>query len=134
MGFVKHCLRILPLLISQAAELPDIGKLRTQQDGIAHESGRAVFENLRIELGDRDSYQKIFDPWRSEGAEPIFGSISDDLADTWHDLKLGLLVLDAGSAANAIAEWRFSFWYHWGCHHATHVLRPLLGLVLENEE
>ena len=131
---VKRSLRILPLLISQAAELPDVGKLRTFPDGITHESWEAVFENLRIRLGDRDHYRMIFDPWQIEGAELIFGSISGDLADTWRDLKLGLQVLDAGRPANAVAEWRFSFRYHWGPNHATHVLRPLLGLVLENEE
>jgi hypothetical protein len=125
---------ILPLLISQALELPDVGKLRTQPDGITHESLNAVFENLRTQLGDHDRYPKIFIPWQSEPAEPISGSISDDLAGAWTDLKLGLLVLDAGSLGNAAAEWHFSFRYHWGPNHATHVLRPLLGLVLEYEE
>jgi hypothetical protein len=130
----KRCLVVLPLLISQASELPDIGKLRTQPDEITHESWKAIFENLRTQLGDRDRYPKIFDPWQSEPAESLFGSISDDLAGTWSDLKLGLLVLDAGSPKNAAAEWHYSFRYHWGPNHATHVLRPLLGIVLEYEE
>jgi hypothetical protein len=66
--------------------------------------------------------------------EPIFFSVSGDLAEIWQDLKIGLQVLDAGSAKNAAAEWHYSFRYHWGPNHATHVLRPLLGIVLQHEE
>lgn len=120
------------MLISQAAELPDRGKLRTRPEGVAHESWKTIYEDLQNRLSERNSYWKVFDPWQD--VEPIRGSISDDLADTWRDLKAGLLVLDAGSLANAVAEWRFSFHYHWGPNHATHVLRPLLTIAFEDED
>jgi Domain of unknown function (DUF5063) len=73
----------------------------------------------------------IFDPWKTE--EAIYGSISDDLAGIWRDLKNGLLVLKKDDASNAICEWRFSFFFHWGPHHASHLLRPLFSLAFKEE-
>jgi len=129
----KRCLRILPTLISQALELRDAGKLCTHPDRITTESWQVVFRNLRTQFAEWDGYQKIFDPYETGKPEPLKGSIADDLAGTWQDLRLGLMVLDAGSSANAIAEWRFSFEYHRGPNHAIHVLRPLFSLVFADE-
>ena len=115
-------------------ELPDAeAELDTRRFQITSDDYGLVVQEVKGLLYDREYYQMVFDPWQVETAEALYGSMSDDLADIWRDLKVGLLAMDAGNLANAIADWRFSFRCHWGCHHATHVLRPLLGIVLENE-
>jgi hypothetical protein len=51
--------------------------------------------------------------------DAIHGSISDDLADIWRDVKMGLLAFDSGKPKcikDAVWHWRFSFGSHWGYH------------------
>jgi hypothetical protein len=53
------------------------------------------------------------------------GSIADDLADTWRDLKQGLLALESGSPeADVVFSWRHDFTSHWG-RHAVNALAAL---------
>ena len=52
---------------------------------------------------------------------PVAGSLSDDLADIWRDLKLGLLAMESDAAdrsADIAWHWRFSFESHWAQHAA----------------
>ena len=132
-AFFERCFHLVSRLVSEAVELPDVrGELDTMLSRVTDESYRAVLEGLKRQAGDQDYYKMVFDPW-DKTEEPIYGSVSDDLADTWSELKEGLLALEAGSVANAICDWRFSFLHHWGPYHATHVLRPLFALCFDGD-
>lgn len=63
---------------------------------------------------------------RGEGAEEVsLGSLADDLADIWRDLRAGLDALEGGSQWQDVAwEWRFGLQTHWG-RHAVEALRAL---------
>lgn len=55
--------------------------------------------------------------------DPVVGSLADDLADIWRDLRPGLDAMDAVQSAAADPEtilwhWRWTFAYHWGRHAA----------------
>ena len=60
------------------------------------------------------------------------GDLGDDLADTWRDLKRGLLMWEEGKHASAAWEWRFHFLCHWGTH-AVDALRQVQGWIDEHD-
>jgi hypothetical protein len=61
-------------------------------------------------------YWDVFDVLNPEAEEPVFGTLTDDLADIYSDVKRGLSLFDAGYKIEAIWEWRFNFYIHWGVH------------------
>ncbi len=73
-------------------------------------------------FGELDIYWEVFDPYQKE--PPVAGSLSDDLLDTYLDVRRGLAAHDAGSVDSAIWEWKFHFDHHWG-DHAVDALRAL---------
>ena len=82
-----------------------------------------LYRLLQEKLGSIDLYSEVFDPTEKEEAIPH--SLADDIADIYCDLKKGFAVLEArGPLVNAIWEWRFGFWSHWG-QHATSALRAI---------
>jgi hypothetical protein len=129
---------ILPRLIDQAIAMPKIGDSEeteevedTQSDDdlpkksrSTHEERRQVYKLFQEKLGAWDQYCEIFDP--NKDMDPIGGSLADDLADIYFDLKEGLALHESGESepSQVIWEWRFSFDIHWG-EHATSALRAL---------
>ncbi|MFN0252818.1 MAG: DUF5063 domain-containing protein [Kofleriaceae bacterium] len=73
-------------------------------------------------FGEKDFYWEVFDPY--EQAEPVAGSLSDDLLDIYRDLQRGLALWDAAHRQYALWEWRFHRDVHWG-DHAVDALRAL---------
>jgi hypothetical protein len=125
-GFYSDCFRLIARLLSEAPDLPDIGTLNATPR-VSHEEYSQVVDRLKSQVGDAH-YKLVFDPWDIDPA-PLLGSIWDDLADIWADLRHGLDALNRGQRSNAVCEWRFSFHHHWGPNHATHLLRPLFSLA-----
>ena len=111
---------LLPRLYSTATNLPD-----ARPEGDEEPARESRFEDWQLIggrldrlLGDHDLYWAI-DPTGTAEQEPIAGSLSDDLADIYLDLNDGLRLLAAGGpVADAVWEWRFAFWSHWGAHAA----------------
>jgi hypothetical protein len=51
--------------------------------------------------------------------------LSDDLADIWHEIKIGLVELDNGeptSLQEAMWQWRTLFEFHWRRHAAAAIV------------
>jgi hypothetical protein len=85
---------------------------------MTHEEWQELFQRLSRKLGDVDCYSVMFDPYES-GSTPVTGSLADDAADVYRDLKSGLAVIGVGGGLdNAVWEWRFGFDNHWGKHAA----------------
>jgi hypothetical protein len=127
--FAALCFRLVSKLLTQVSELPDV-PLLARIHIVGDEDYNKIVTVLKSLLGDKDYYRMVFDPF-SEDGEAIYGSLSDDLSDIWRDLNGGLEAYRSGRVEEAVGEWRFSFAYHWGLHHATHVLKPLLSVMLE---
>jgi hypothetical protein len=128
--FFKDCFHFVSALLAEAVYLPDVGDLNPERE-IPRDEYSAIVQRLKHQVGQNDSYKMFFDPWKD--AECVKGSIWDDLADIWHDIKRGLIALDEDDSSEAICEWRFWFIYHWGTH-ATRLLPPLLWLVNKDKQ
>jgi hypothetical protein len=126
--FVELIYQILPRLIDQAIQLPDVEpskrRRRKLPKGVSPVEWQQLFKSLRDKLGDWDLYREVFDPMRD--TEAIFGSLADDIADIYRDLKKGLELKETSKRPpeEVIWEWKFSFQCHWG-EHATGGLRAI---------
>ena len=71
-----------------------------------------LFSRLRHCLGERDSYWLEFDA----APQPLTGSLADDLADIYFDLRHGLELLERERPERAAHLWQSSYRLHWGQH------------------
>ncbi len=121
--------RILPHLISEAIRLPDV---ELSEDEDLEEASRkaqtrarlrlsdaqwnTLYKSLKVKLGESNVYWQVFDPTKDD--EAIHGSLADDIADIYRDLKDGLVLNEAHLALpeENIWHWRFGYYSHWGKH------------------
>lgn len=136
-GLLSKLYPLLPALISEAIGLPDVS--RDDDDELEQKSKRGSFrisglteqewENLynflKEKLGDWDLYHQVFDP--TTDTEAIFGSLADDIADIYRDLRNGLVFRETQQGLpdeDAIWIWHLLFHSHWG-QHAMEALRTI---------
>lgn len=117
--FVAQVYRILPKLINGAIEMPVVqsdNQQRRSPSDVRHHEWERLYNGLKEKLGDWDQYRQVFDPTRESDA--IVGSLADDIADIYRDLKKGLQLKEEHSCQpeQALWEWRFLFSTHWGKH------------------
>jgi hypothetical protein len=133
---------VLPELIGEAIRLPDAnpfnGEKEDHQDDqssraapdtrIGHKEWEAICHLLKEKLGDADLYWTVFDPTKDK--EIVYGTLSNDIADIYRDLKEGLVEIRESAATPSQAIWnlRLGFYTHWG-YHATSALRTIHALV-----
>ena len=109
---LKRAHRLLCELQLNALSLPDLDSEDTN-DQLTKEDWMDV--RTRFQKFNIDQYWKVFDVFAdSEG--PVLCTISDDLADIYRDLKEGLILFDRGKVNEAVWEWRFNYFIHWGRH------------------
>ena len=121
--------RILPRLINEAILLPSIESAdeddadEGQEQPTSHSSVEMadvqwgqLYNLLKEKLGDWDLYWQVFDPTTDK--EAICGSLADDIADIYHDLKEGLVLRERRVAQpeDIIWNWRILYYSHWGKH------------------
>ena len=129
--------RILPRLVGEAITLPYVklgddddllqeqGQLESPVNvRLSDEQCRHLYNLLKERLGDWDSYMQVFDPTADN--EAIFGSLADDIADIYRDLKEGLVLKEKHLARqeDVIWTWRLLYYSHWG-KHAIDALRTI---------
>jgi len=116
--------RILPSLIHEAVGLPEV-ELSEKHDELApklrslkvrQEQHTQLYNTLKERLGDWDLYRQVFEPTKDQ--EAIFGTLADDFADIYRDLKKGLILVETPQAppGDSIWIWRVLFYSHWGQH------------------
>jgi len=134
--------RILPELIGEAIRLPDANPFEREKEDnqddqlsraapstrVSHKEWEDIFHLLQKKLGDADLYWTVFDP--SKDKEVVYGTLSDDIADIYRDLKEGLVEIrqSAAKPSQIIWDWRLGFYSHWG-YHATSALRTIHALL-----
>jgi hypothetical protein len=76
------------------------------------------------------NYYSEVDPLIVPSSDNLTGDVADDLADIWSDLKVGLMLHQAGNEKEAGHEWRWRFDVHWGQHavSALHALHSWLAV------
>ena len=118
--FVAQVYRVLSKLIDEAVQMPDVERSDNQRRrsplNVRHQEWERLYNALKEKLGDWNLYRQVFDP--TQDNEAIFGSLADDLADIYGDLRKGLELNDAcpSQREDAIWEWRVLFYSHWGKH------------------
>lgn len=124
-AFLRELHAALANLYARAIELPLVEPETDQGvDGnVTDDEWEALVLRLAPYLDDADAYWEVFDPYNRN--DPVSGSLSDDLADIYRDVRRGLDMLDSGAPLNEVLWiWRFDFWNHWS-DHAAGALRAL---------
>ena len=116
--FVRDLERALVDLYAAGLTLDDVEPSDTSSsDARANHDVAGLQRRLAQMLGDLDFYNVVFDPYDLD-AQPVTGSLADDIADIYRDLQDGFAALGDGETANAYWEWKFGFDCHWGRHAA----------------
>jgi hypothetical protein len=118
------------------SEEPDVDvsgrPTESSPDRMSHEEWMALYRSLSEQLGERDLYAEVFDPYLQPPKEPVIASLADDIADIYRDLAEGRIKWRQGASDEAWWQWRFHFTIHWG-EHATNALRALHALAADYE-
>jgi hypothetical protein len=140
---LEQIYRILPQLIGEAMKLPDIHLGEDEGEGeeskesqsrarlrLSDAQWRQLHELLKTKLGDLNLYWEVWDPTKDTKA--IHGSLADDFADIYRDLKEELNLGETNQALSEdnIWHWRFGYYSHWG-KHAIDALRTIHFLLEE---
>jgi hypothetical protein len=114
--FLVKIYRILPRLIGEAIELPAVSLTdedKEPSEPITHKPNdrptyaqwEQLYNLLKEKLGDWDGYMQVFDPTTDK--EAVCGSIADDIADIYRDLKEGLILKEMHQAPPEQIIWKW---------------------------
>jgi hypothetical protein len=118
--------RILDLYVSALKLEPGLQTNEEPSTGMSGDEQRELLERLSQQFDDLDHYSTVFDPLNLEEG-PVIGSLADDVADIYSDLKDGLAAFRDGDVSGAVFDWWVGFNTHWG-RHAVQAL-PALRLL-----
>ncbi len=119
-SFVTRLQSLLPKLYAAAIELPYPDPWPTKMEATDHSPGPGECATLLKRLSKLlpvDSYWTTLEPLAPEDAEieVISASLSEDLADVYHDLTQGIRMLDRSyPRERAQFLWKHYFMSHWG--------------------
>lgn len=102
---------ILPIVYSLGMMLPDVDPSTNEPERY---DGKSMMGAILEKIGKYDNYSEIFDPIFEN--EIVVGSLSDDLADIYADLKGPMISFDSGRENDAIWQWKFNLKTHCGDH------------------
>lgn len=129
-AWLRHMHTLLAELYAAALALPVV-----QSD--AHEwppghrdpdEWNAMFHDFAHAFGRWNFYQTILDPYDRDTVAPGYGSLGDDFADIYADLRAGEFVDQTRSETfpnDVVWTWRDAFYTHWGRFHAARALYAL---------
>jgi hypothetical protein len=119
-AFVAKLEQYLSQLAWTAVALPNVApSSRPDVLPISEAAMTPISRALAAMLGAHDSYRQVYDPFESAEHDVVGGSLSDDLADIYRDLKRGVdewCDADSVGRQDIVWEWRFGFESHWGQH------------------
>ena len=108
-------LTLLSALLAGGYRLPRVEPTVTQPSDVEQSEWTKMFKRLLAWTGSRDTYWTV--AAGEQAHAPLAGSIADDLAETWRDLRACLNALDSGSPWQHVAwQARFDLDTHWGKH------------------
>jgi len=147
--FLERVDELLPLVYSRASGLPSYpwddrdedeeggdNQLEARPTPTRNHAGewKELYERIAKKLGPHERYSLIFDPFDSQYREIIDGSLADDLASVYLDLKESFELYrsdDEEALRQAIWDWRFGRKIHWG-RHAVHAMSAVYSLFHEH--
>jgi len=120
------------VLLKVASEIPGYNDMTNFKIDLKkrHLEWKALYSSLQKKFGKYDRYREVFDPYDKRDKRPTIGSLADDIAGIYGDIKEGLDKWPAASPKvrrQLMSNWRFQFEIHWG-EHGTSALRALYFL------
>jgi len=116
--FLNSVQRVLPQLYATAIALSQ-GRRSNAEYPAPVDSWEPIWADLRDNLGRWDVHWEGFHPYRLDPKDPMAGSLADDLASIYRDLKRGLAIWSLGTPKarrDAVWDLRYNFEIHWGRH------------------
>ncbi|HEV8574201.1 MAG TPA: DUF5063 domain-containing protein [Dehalococcoidia bacterium] len=139
--FLRQMDELLPLVYSTASALPSYPwndgedeneELQPNRDVKGHLARwKPLNEAIENKLGGLEHYWNVFDPVHPTEHDAIDGTLADDIASVYLDLKDPLELYRIGTDAvvrQAIWDWGFGWKIHWG-RHAVSALSAIYALV-----
>jgi hypothetical protein len=111
--------QLLGLLQVAAARIPPMAPGEEDDGELAYQRASVSVIRQRIPI---DAYSVVFDPFENASLDEdnppkaVVATIADDLGDIYNDLMEGLVLHRAGQSQNALWQWRFPYYAHWGRH------------------
>lgn len=142
--FVHQCSRAIPELLLHFAPLYEVRIGRQarnracacRKEKITHEQWQRLFRSVATKLGKDNGYYEVFNPYVVEQNDPVYTSLSDDLADIYRDLKEGLQWYgrrDEPNVQAAVYLWRLNMHVH-AADHCVSAMRPIRQLIQNYHE
>ncbi|NSW93843.1 MAG: DUF5063 domain-containing protein [Bacteroidales bacterium] len=130
--------RLLPFLYIKASLLPSLEPFFEDSNAkaVKESDWAAVRDVLKERFGSADAYLEAYDPKIKEADGPVVGSIAEDMADIYQDLKNFLINYRTGTNEvmnDAIWECKLNFENYWG-QRLTDSLRAIHRFVYSGEE
>jgi hypothetical protein len=116
------------MLLTPEVELAGVGRFPRS---ITHEQWLELFTRLLEFLEPHHRYRIIYDPTILTDNEPVNGTLADDFADIWRDLKNGLMHWHTATDTQRLGilyDWQVTFRNHWSLH-VVDALRALNWLL-----
>lgn len=116
--------------------LPDDAPDLPDEFDVTKDQYREVFNRLSDLFGSHAGYWCYFDPTEPPDAkeEPVFGLLTDDLADIYRDVVPGVRGWESQRdelLPTILFDWKIPLFHsHWGCH-AVSAMRALHPLVYD---
>jgi hypothetical protein len=132
--FIVRIQKLLPLLYLKASLLPatdeDLSD-ETPEKFVTENDYNFIHRKLLSKFGQNDTYQEVFDQRMQYSEIPVDGSIAENIADIYQDLKDFILSYRIGTIdvmTNALWECRNNFEQYWG-QRLVNGLRAIHNLV-----
>ena len=134
LGFTQ---RVLPLLYLKGSLLPDIQPQHPEANErfVTEEQWEKIFTTLREKFAKDDEFWLI-DPQHANESEPLKGSLSENIADIYQDMKDFILLMQKNTLPareNAISECKLLLANHWG-YCIGNIFTQIHHLIYFNEE
>jgi hypothetical protein len=131
--FLQKSARILPLLYYKASLLPVVDSAFEEGNEKYVSENQYEFIRLAIvsKLGSHNDYQEVYDPVYRDSNEASYGSLAEDIADIYQDLKDFIMVYRVGTVEimqEALFEIRTGFEQYWG-QRLVNALRVIHSLI-----
>jgi hypothetical protein len=130
--------RLLPLMYLKASLLPALEPFF--EDGnekfVMESDWNSIKDTFRQQFGTADDYPEVFNEKYEETEALSLSSISEDMADTYQDMKNFLLLYQTGTKEvmnDAIWECRLNFENFWG-QRLVNAMRAIHKFIYSGEE
>jgi hypothetical protein len=130
--------RLLPLLYLKATFIPELTPYFEEgnEKFVTESDWSVVHDSFRKKFGSANDYLEVFDERMKESEGPVVGSLAENMADIYQDLKDFILLYQTGTMEvmnDAIWESKQNFENYWG-QKLVNALRAIHKFICSGEK